>query len=228
MLDQLSILLTHPLRHTKNTFLLASGKLHEIASDKFLGAFELLDDCVSTLRKFKCGTGTIPSCPLLMADEAKTARAKGDKAPKRTMASNAPAMGFATPDTKRQRSSKAADATPLADNLSGTLIYTSTDMMPSVNEANPTMRLCAARHCVGCNCPRGSTCKMIHDLDITKWPDVTFAKWSALVDQMTGLDWNRKVTDPVKVAARSAKLASSSLASSATAKAKLQALATNT
>ena len=28
MLDQLSILITHPLRHTKNTFLLASGKIH--------------------------------------------------------------------------------------------------------------------------------------------------------------------------------------------------------
>ena len=61
MLDQLSILLTHPLRHTKNTFLLASGKLHEIALDKFLKAFELLDDCASTLLKFECSTGTIPS-----------------------------------------------------------------------------------------------------------------------------------------------------------------------
>jgi hypothetical protein len=80
MLDQLSILLTHPLHHTKNTLLLASGKLHKIASDKFLKAFKLLDDCISTLRKFKCGTCTILSCPLLMADEAKTARAKGDKA----------------------------------------------------------------------------------------------------------------------------------------------------
>ena len=76
MLDQLSILLTHPLRHTKNTFLLTSGKLHEIASDKFHEAFELLDDCVSLLRKFECGTGTIPSWPLLMADEVKAARAK--------------------------------------------------------------------------------------------------------------------------------------------------------
>ena len=102
MLDQVSILITHPLYHTKNTFLLASGKPHEIASDKFLEAFELLDDCVSTLCKFKCGTGTIPSCPLLMADEAKAARAKGDKAPKRTMASDATTMGFATPDPKCQ------------------------------------------------------------------------------------------------------------------------------
>jgi hypothetical protein len=224
MLDQLSILLTHPLRHTKNTFLLTSGKLHEINSDKFLEAFELLDNCVSTLRKFECGTGTIPSCPLLMADKAKTARAKGDKAPKCTMASGAPAMGFATPDTKRQCSGKAADATPSADDLSdlsGTLIYTGTDMMPSVNEANPAMRLCATRQRVGRNCPRGSTCKMIHDLDITKWPDATFAKGSALVDQTPCLDWNRKVVGPVKVTARSAKLASSSLASSATAKAKL-------
>jgi len=82
MLDQLSILLTHPLRHTKNTFLLASGKLHEITSDKFHEAFELLDDCVSTLCKFECGTSTIPSCPLLMADEAKAAKAKVDKASK--------------------------------------------------------------------------------------------------------------------------------------------------
>jgi hypothetical protein len=44
MLDQLSILITHPLQHTKNTFLLASGKIHEVAADKFSEAFELLDD----------------------------------------------------------------------------------------------------------------------------------------------------------------------------------------
>ena len=61
---------------------------------------------------------------------------------------------------------------------------------------------------------------MIHDLDITKWPDATFTKWSALVDQTPGLDWNHKVVDPVKVVARSPKLTSSSLTISATAKAK--------
>ena len=92
--------------------------------------------------------------------------------------------------------------------------------MPSVYEANPAMRLCATRQRVGHNCPRGSTCKMIHDLDITKWPNVTFAKWSALVDQTPGLDWNRKVFDPIKVAACSSKLTLSSLASMTAAKAK--------
>jgi hypothetical protein len=61
MLDQLSILLTHPLCHMKNTFLLANNRLHEIASDKFIEAFELLDDCISNLHKFECGTGTARS-----------------------------------------------------------------------------------------------------------------------------------------------------------------------
>jgi hypothetical protein len=139
MLDQLSILLTHPLRHTKNTFLLASGKLHEIATDKFHEAFELLDDCISTLRKFKCGTGTIPSCPLLMANEAKAAKAKIDKAPECNAGPDTFGMGFTSPDAKCQCSGKPANATPSADSLSGTLIYTSSDMMPSINEANPTM-----------------------------------------------------------------------------------------
>ena len=68
--------------------------------------------------------------------------------------------------------------------------------------------------------PQGTTCKMIHILDITKWPDATFAKWSALVDQTPGLDWNPKVIDPVKVFARNSKLASSSLSSATAAKAK--------
>jgi hypothetical protein len=118
MLNQLSILLTHPLCHSKNTFLLASGKLHKITSDKFHEAFKLLDDCVCTLRKFECSKGMIPSCPFLMADEAKAARAKVDKAPERTTGPNASAMGFTTPDAKCQRSCKPAIATPLADNLS--------------------------------------------------------------------------------------------------------------
>jgi hypothetical protein len=183
--------------------------------------FTLLDDCVSTLWKFECGTGTIPSCPLLMADEARAARSKIDKTPKCTSGPDASAMGFTSPDAKCQRSGKPANTTPSADDLSGTLIYTGTDMMPSVNEADPAMRLCAARQRVGRNCPRGSTCKMIHELDITKWPDATFAKWSALVGQTSGLDWNRKVVDPVKVSARMSKLASSSLSSATAAKAKL-------
>jgi hypothetical protein len=129
-------------------------------------------------------------------------------------------MGFKSPDVKRQRSGKPADATPSTEDLSGTLIYKGSDMMPSVNEANSAMRLCAAHQRVGRNCPQGSTCKMIHDLDIAKWPDTTFAKWSTLVDQTPGLDWNRKVVDPVKVSARNSKLASSSLSSATAAKAK--------
>jgi hypothetical protein len=83
MLDQLSILLTHPLRHTKNSFLLTNDRLREVATDKFLEAFELLNNCVSTLQKIECGTGTIPSCPLLQAEEAKSAKPKLDKASKR-------------------------------------------------------------------------------------------------------------------------------------------------
>ena len=100
------------------------------------------------------------------------------------------------------------------------LIYTSTDMMPSVNEANPTMRLCTTHHCVGRNRCCGTFCKIIHDLDMEKWPDTTFAKWSALVDQTPSLKWNRKVVDPAKITARIAKLAGTSLTSTTSTKAK--------
>ena len=72
-------------------------------------------------------------------------------------------------------------------------------MMPSANKVNPTLCRCAARQCIGHNFPHGATCKMIHDLDITKWPNTTFTKWAALIDQMPALDWNRKVIDPAKV-----------------------------
>ena len=84
------------------------------------------------------------------------------------------------------------------------LIYSGTDNMPLVNEANPALCLCASRHCVGRYCPCSMDCKMIHDLDITKWPDATFAKWSALIDQAHALEWNRKVVNPAKVAAHNA------------------------
>ena len=57
---------------------------------------------------------------------------------------------------------------------------------------------------------------MIHDLDITKWPDATFARWNALVEQTPNLEWNRKVVDPAKVSARSTKLASSVLSHTST------------
>ena len=83
------------------------------------------------------------------------------------------------------------------------------------------MRLCTARHRMGRNCPCSTLCKMIHDLDIDKCPNSTFAKWSALVDKTPGLIWNRKVVDPSKVSARTVKLAAISLAAATGAKAKL-------
>jgi hypothetical protein len=149
MLDQLSILLTHPLCHAKNAFLVANDRLSKVASDKFVEAFELLHNYVSTLRKFESGTGTIPSCPLLQADEAKATKAKLDKVPKCTAGHDPLGSGLVTPDTKRQRGSKPADITPSSDDLNGTLIYTGTDMMPTVNETNLSLRLCAARQCMG-------------------------------------------------------------------------------
>jgi len=130
-------------------------------------------------------------------------------------------MDLVTPDAKRQRTGKLGSATPSADDLTGMLIYSSADMMPSVKEANPTLCICTGRHCAGCHYPRGADCKMIHDLDITKWPDATFAKGLALIDQTPALEWNRNVFNPAKVAARNAKLTASSLASTTAAKARL-------
>jgi hypothetical protein len=220
MLDQLSILLTHPLRHAKNAFLVANDRLSEVASDKFVEAFELLDDCMSTLRKFKSGTGTIPSCPLLQADKTKAAKVKLDKVPKRTAGHNPLGSGLITPDTKRQRGLKPGDVIPSNNNLNGTLVYTVTDMMPTVNESNLSLRLCAARQRVGRHCPRGTSCLMIHNTDITKWPDATFTKWAALVNKTPALDWNQKVVNPAKVSARSSKLSASSLTNASASKAK--------
>jgi hypothetical protein len=198
----------------------ANDRLSKVASDKFVEAFELLDDCVRTLCKFECGTGTILSCPLLQADEAKAAKVKLDKAPKRSTRHDHTCTGLVTPDTKHQRGSKPGDFTPSSDNLNGTLVYTGTDMMPIVNESNLSLRLCTARQCLGRHCPRGASCMMIHDTDITKWSDTTFAKWAALVDKMLALEWDRKVIDPAKVSARSVQLSASSLTSMSTNKAK--------
>ncbi len=136
MLDQLSILLAHPLRHAKNAFLIANDRLSEVASDKFVKAFELLDDCVSMLLKFKCGTDTIPSCPLLQAKEAKATKAKLDKALKRTANHDHPGLGLISPDTKRQQGLKPGNVMPSSNNLNGTLVYTGTNMMPTIT--NPT------------------------------------------------------------------------------------------
>ena len=62
---------------------------------------------------------------------------------------------------------------------------------------------------------------MIHNTDISKWPDATFAKWAALVDKTPALDWNRTVVDPAKVSARSAKISAASLSGTSATKAKL-------
>ena len=78
MLNQLSILLMHPLQHIQNAFLVAQDKIGEIVTKKFIDDFDLLKDCISTPCKFKSSTDTIPSCPLLQVDDLKQAKAKQD------------------------------------------------------------------------------------------------------------------------------------------------------
>ena len=81
-INQLSMHLTHPLRYTKNTFLVAHDKVADIATGKFIEAFNLLDNYISTLCKFESTMGTISSCPLLQADNLKHAKPKLDYPPK--------------------------------------------------------------------------------------------------------------------------------------------------
>jgi hypothetical protein len=100
------------------------------------------------------------------------------------------------------------------------LVYTGTNMMRTVNKTNLSLHLCATRQRMGHHCPRGTSCMMIHDTDITKWPDATFAKRAALVDRTPALNWNRKVVDPAKVSACFAKLSTSSLTNASASKAK--------
>ena len=83
---------------------------------------------MSTLCKFESGTGNIPSCPFLQADKAKAAKAKLNKAPKRTAGHDPHGSGLITPDTKRQRGLKPGDITPSGDDLNGMLVYTGTNM----------------------------------------------------------------------------------------------------
>jgi hypothetical protein len=149
MLDQLSILLTHLLCHTKNVFLLSNDRLAKIATDKICKTFKLLNNYVSTLDKLECDTGTIPSCPLFQADEAEAARTKLNKTSKRPAGTDTSEAGLIMPDSKHQRIGKTNDAAPTTDDLIGTLIYTGADMMPSINEANPALCLCATHQHMG-------------------------------------------------------------------------------
>jgi hypothetical protein len=138
-------------------------------------------------------------------------RQSSTSTPKHTAGHDHTCTGLMTPDTIHQQGLKPGNASPSSNNLNSTLVYSGTNMMPTINESNLSLRLCAARQRMGHHCPRGTSCMMIHDTDITKWPDATFAKWVALIDKTTALDWNRKVVDHAKVSACSAKLSTSSL-----------------
>jgi hypothetical protein len=51
---------------------------------------------------------------------------------------------------------------------------------------------------------------MIHDMDISKWPDATCVKWSARIDQTPTMERNQKVVGPANVTSQNAKLVASS------------------
>lgn len=65
MVNQLSILLTHPLCHTKHVYLSTNYSFCDICTEMFCEAFNLFDNFLSILHTFKCGTGknTIMSSP---------------------------------------------------------------------------------------------------------------------------------------------------------------------
>lgn len=178
--------------------------------DKFQEAFDILDDCINTLRKFECGTGTLPSCPLLQADELKYSKIKQDKLLNCTVAHDPPPGYPAFVDIKKACT---GPTVPTSDELAGILIFNGKleDIMSSINKSNPVDCLCASCRCDGKHCTRSASCKMNPDLDITKWPDTTFAKRSILVNRMPSLELNKAVINHTKLATRTAKLASSTL-----------------
>ena len=85
-----SPLLSYPLSSPahQNTFLVVLDKISNIPIDKFIEAFDLLDNGVSTLCKFESGKNTTPFCPLLWADNLKPAKAKLDCSAKQSLISN--------------------------------------------------------------------------------------------------------------------------------------------
>ena len=114
-------------------------------------------------------------------------------------------------------------STPTVEDLSGTLIFKERldKMMSFINKPNPALCLCVMHRCNSKHFPHRLSCKMIHDLDRTKWPDARFARWRALVNQTLNLKWKHRVIDPAKISTPSANLASSALSAASTTTCKL-------
>ena len=74
MIDQLSLLCTHPLRQLKNLHLMSSGHHSSISIEKLEEAMVMYEDAIDTLKKVATATGTVPVAPLLRTTPPKRSR----------------------------------------------------------------------------------------------------------------------------------------------------------
>lgn len=196
MIDQLSLLCTHPLRQLKNLHLMSSGHHSSINIEKLEEAMVMYDDAIDTLKKVATATGTVPSCTLAQNYASKKAKESQAKDAKRQLPSGT--TGSTTRPVKKLRESSMPLTSSLEDR-DGTLVWSGDGLMPVVDEKDPKLRICAPRHRKGAICPRGAACSFIHETNVDKWPATTFERWAKLVNETDQLAWNPELVSPAQL-----------------------------
>ena len=74
MIDQLSLLCTHPLCQLKNLHLMSLGHHSSISIEQIEEAMVMYDDAIVTLKKVATATRTVPICTLAQNYASKKAK----------------------------------------------------------------------------------------------------------------------------------------------------------
>ncbi len=215
MVDQLSLLCTHPLRQLKNLHLMSSGRHADINTEKLEEAMVMYEDAIDTLKKVATATGTVPGCTLAQNHASKKVKESHAKENKRQTPHSSVAV--TNRPGKKPRDSTAPLPSSLEDR-DGTLIWSGDGLMPVVDEKDPKLRICAPRHRKGAICPRGTACSFIHETDVGKWPATTFERWAKLVNETDQLAWNPELVSPTQLKSKYVKSPSHINATTATPK----------
>jgi hypothetical protein len=196
--DRISCLYHHPSSVLNYCIKAGQGTIEDNPALKFKQANNLANEMFEKLDGFFTGTDTIPNC--VIATQLEHARAKRQleeaqskqAESKRIKAEKEELQRLRTePGGTNGRNNTSGKGKDTDEDKSGPIIFKVGAMMPTVDEADPSKRLCAGhiRNGASCKGHKKGKCASIHNKDPMTWDLNILKAWLAKVEETQDMEW---------------------------------------
>jgi hypothetical protein len=197
--DHISCLFQHPASVLNYCIKAGQGVIDDNPALKFKQANALANEMFEKLDGFFTGTDWIPTCAIAtqiehikakrqleeaQAKQAETKRAKAKREELQRLRTESSVVNGGRNNNLGRN--KEAD-----EDKSGPIIFKVGTMMPTVDEADPSKRLCAGhiRNGASCKGHKKGKCASIHNKDPMTWDIAILKAWLAKVEETPDMEW---------------------------------------